>query len=266
MRVLMSAPKDAAVLAAGSSIAVPDLVSRFGDDLLPLNNQFSYLFLAANPTDEERKEFLDEPVAALPPALVAILPPVQLLFVPFLERAVPRKNGNGSAKGNSDSVSLVRPAKPVTHSAVSSAKSEALLFAFEDRDVGEHHYRFFQSLATIASRKLPGDLEKSYLSLVRGELRANVHGEVDDASWEKKIALLERQSLFHGSNKALRDYATQSFIDTATLYLHGICCDLDVETGPRQLASRHLRKRLEMLEAAFPPPEGYAVFPEELKD
>ena len=44
-----------------------------------------------------------------------------------------------------------------------------------------------------------------------------------------------------------RDYGRQSFIDSLTLYLHGICCDIDVETGPRQLASRYLRKRLQVL-------------------
>ena len=37
-----------------------------------------------------------------------------------------------------------------------------------------------------------------------------------------------------------------------TLYLHGLCCDIDVETGPRQLPSRHLRKRLEALKSLFP--------------
>jgi hypothetical protein len=74
------------------------------------------------------------------------------------------------------------------------------------------------------------------------------------------------RSAAHGTTKALREYARQSFIDTLTLYLHGICCDLDVDTGPRQLASRHLRKRLDMLAAAFPPPKGYAVFPEDLKN
>ena len=55
-----------------------------------------------------------------------------------------------------------------------------------------------------------------------------------------------------------------AFRDTMTLLLHGICCDIDVETGPRQIPSRFLRKRLEALKALFPPPEGHAVFPEDL--
>ena len=60
-------------------------------------------------------------------------------------------------------------------------------------------------------------------------------------------------------------YARQSLIDSLTLYLHGICCDIDVETGPRQLPSRHLRRRLELFHEIFPPPDGYVVFPEEVK-
>ena len=59
------------------------------------------------------------------------------------------------------------------------------------------------------------------------------------------------------------DYVRQSFIDTLTLYLHGICCDIDVETGPRQLPSRHLRKRLDLLKSSIRLPAGYSVFPED---
>jgi len=65
--------------------------------------------------------------------------------------------------------------------------------------------------------------------------------------------------------KAFRDYTRQSFIDTLTLYLHGICCDIDVDTGPRQVPSRYLRKRLLALEELFPPPPGVALFPDQLE-
>ena len=51
--------------------------------------------------------------------------------------------------------------------------------------------------------------------------------------------------------KAFRAYARQAFVDTLTLYLHGICCDIDVDTGPRQLPSRYLRKRLLLMEEMF---------------
>jgi hypothetical protein len=77
-----------------------------------------------------------------------------------------------------------------------------------------------------------------------------------------KQALLRRETNARKEGKVFRDYARQSFIDTLTLYLHGICCDIDVETGPRQLPSRYLRKRLSALHDLYPPPSGYAVFPE----
>ena len=58
-------------------------------------------------------------------------------------------------------------------------------------------------------------------------------------------------------NPMQREYFRQAFEDTATLYLHGLCCDIDVETGPRQLPTRYLRKRLELLRQLFPPPTGF---------
>jgi hypothetical protein len=39
-----------------------------------------------------------------------------------------------------------------------------------------------------------------------------------------------------------------------------------VETGPRQLPSRYLRRRLLLLESLYPPPDGYVIFPDQLKD
>ena len=99
--------------------------------------------------------------------------------------------------------------------------------------------------------------------MLRDELSADVHGEVDEPSWRLKQAMRRSQNVRNG--KAFREYARQSFADTLTLYLHGICCDIDVDTGPRQLPSRYLRKRLLLLEELFPPPQGYAVFPNSSK-
>ncbi|MBC7927669.1 MAG: hypothetical protein H7039_18640 [Bryobacteraceae bacterium] len=101
--------------------------------------------------------------------------------------------------------------------------------------------------------------------MIREELRISVYGEVDEASWNLKQALLAKGNAGQRETRAFRDYLRQSFIDTLTLYLHGICCDIDVETGPRQIPSRYLRKRLQLVEAMYAPPSGYAVFPEEAR-
>ncbi len=255
----MSAAKNVAVLATDSSVPVQDFASRLREEMIPLNQRISYFFVGATPTSEDMREFLEEPVAALPPVIAQLIQRADLLFVPFLEQISARKNATHL-------VSLVRPAKPVTHSRTSFPDRETFVAAFHDRDIGEYHYRFFQFIATLTADQKIELVEKDYTELVRQELKNKVHGEVDDLSWEKKIALLERQSTFQGTNKQFRDYVRQSFIDTLTLYLHGICCDLDVEPGPRQMASRHLRKRLEFLKEKFPPPAGHAVFPEDKTD
>jgi hypothetical protein len=108
------------------------------------------------------------------------------------------------------------------------------------------------------------ELTGQFYALLREELRNAVRGEVDDESWKLKDQLLSRQADPAKNTKAFRTYAREAMIDTLTLYLHGLCCDLDVEAGPRQLPSRFLRRRLELLRGLFPPPSGIAVFPEDL--
>jgi hypothetical protein len=141
-----------------------------------------------------------------------------------------------------------------------------LLFAVEGREVADYHYHFYRALAEMIADAPPDDLESKYFGQLREELSAHVHGEVDEESWRLKQALTRRSGSFRKDTKAFREYARASLIDTLTLYLHGICCDIDVDTGPRQLPSRYLRRRLLILKDAFPPPANYAVFPEDLQD
>jgi hypothetical protein len=117
----------------------------------------------------------------------------------------------------------------------------------------------------VVADNWPQEVQERFYRTIREELSGEVHGEVDEKSWHLKQALLRRQANVRKETKLFREYARKAFEDTLTLYLHGTCCDIDVETGPRQMASRYLRRRLELLMSLYPPPEGYAVLPEQLK-
>ena len=254
-----------------SKLSVRQFAERFKSEMIPLSNTFSYFCASVPMSEEDLKEYLEEPVAALPPGIAAALPKVSILLVPYLERS----NGNGAAKAGARESSRGRPAgaeyvsieKPL-HGRISAATQlslggeTVLAFALKDQEVAEYHYRFYHLLATVLGEHWTEAVETGYSRLMRDELNSEVHGEVDETSWRLKQALRRSQAAM--SAKAFRAYARQSFIDTLTLYLHGICCDIDVDTGPRQLPSRYLRKRLLLLQELFPPPHGYAVFPEQL--
>lgn len=254
-----------------SRVSVGQFAERFRSEVIPLSNTFSY-FCASVPVSEEvLKEYLEEPIAALPPKIAAMLPRVSILLVPYLEKAegtkLRRKTRVALEKPLSDFVVTERPAENQISwvSQVSFETETVLLFALKEHDVAEYHYRFFRHLAALVADKWEPEASARYTALLRDELNATVHGEVDEESWQAKQSLVRRQSNIKKESGPFADYCRFSFIDTLTLYLHGICCDIDVETGPRQLPSRYLRKRLNLLRTIYPPPAGYAVFPEEME-
>jgi hypothetical protein len=239
-----------------AKLSAREFAERFRQEMIPLSNTFAY-FSALPLAEEDLKEYLEGPIAALPPAVQAGVPKVAVLLVPYLETL----HGKAGALVGFDKPN----AKSQAWTAQFVSETDAtLVFAVKDQEVAEYHYLFYRAIATLVADHFRGDAHSRYSSLLREELRANVHGEVDQAGWELKQNLLRRQSKFRRETKLFRDYARQSLIDTLTLYLHGICCDIDVETGPRQIPSRHLRQRLQLLFELFPPPESYAVFPEQL--
>ena len=253
-------------------VSVGQFAERFKSEVIPLSNTFGY-FCASVPMSEEAvKEYLEEPIAALPPALTALLPRISILLVPYLERCgergsrtkrKPRTGGAGDRVG--DFVVAERPLdeRQSWASQVSFENETVLVFALKEQDVAEYHYRLYRRLAALVADTWSTEAAAGYKSAIREELNEGVHGEVDDDSWQAKQTLLRRQTNIKRDSPLLSEYVRQSFIDTLTLYLHGICCAIDVETGPRQLPSRYLRKRLSLLKSLYPPPSGYAVFPED---
>jgi hypothetical protein len=238
-------------------LTVDELAARFRGEMIPVTNKFSY-FATVPVAEEDLRQYLNDPIAAISPAIIATLPQVGLILAPFLEKG----NGKGA-----DTVTFERPADARYLAVVRRNVEDMVVLALgiKEIEVADYHYQLYSALAALVAERWPQDVQDRFYRAVREELSADVHGEVDERSWHLKQALQRRQANMRKETKLFRDYARQAFEDTLTLYLHGTCCDIDVETGPRQMPSRYLRRRLELLISLFPPPEGYAVLPEQLK-
>jgi hypothetical protein len=235
---------------------VEELARRLRSEMTPLNDRFSYIpiFPVA---EEDLRQYLHDPVAALPGEVCGLLPKIGIVLAPYLERPNPK---------GVVSVVYEKPAEPklVLSTHVSGSEFATLFFTVKEEQVADYHYFFYDEISALLSECWNEAAQDAWNRLLREELSGEVHGEVDERSWHFKQILLRRPMASRKDGKPYRDYARASFRDTMTLYLHGICCDIDVESGPRQLPSRYLRKRLETLKNLFPPPEGHAVFPEDL--
>ncbi len=234
---------------------VTELARRLKPAMTAVNDRFDY-YLSHPIAEEDLRQYLHEPIAAIPVAVDSLLPKISVVLAPYLERP------------HSKTVASVVTEKPaddklILSVAIENDDSATLFFTVKDEQVADYHYFFYDELAGLLVSRVPDMINDAWQRLLREELSAEVHGEVDDRSWRQKQALLRRPMASRRDGKPFRDYARDSFRDTLTLYLHGICCDIDVETGPRQIPSRFLRKRLELLKDMFPPPEGHAVFPED---
>lgn len=252
----MSGPKPLQRLNLGQ------FAERFRNEMVPVGHRFCYFCAAVSLSEEDRREYVDEPVAALPPVIAARLPEVRILLVPYLEKGA-------SHRARTAPETLVATEKPQEELALSfgsvvSGGGAVLAFAVKETEAADYHYRFYHAIAELIAGKNGKDVPDSYIGLVRQELHKSAHGEVDEASWHLKVEIEDKDRAAQRPSKRFRDYLRQSFIDTLTLYMHGLCCDIDVETGPRQLASHLLRRRLTLLKELYPPPQGYAVFPEDL--
>jgi hypothetical protein len=236
---------------------IDELARRIRSEMTPINKQFSW-YPMIQVAEEDQRQYLQDPIESLPPAVRALLPKIGVVLAPYLE------------KGTGRAGTAVAETKPTEAKLALSARVEqenliTLFFTVKGEQVADYHYFFYDEISAAVSHRWPKNVADAWHGLLREELSSEMHGEVDERSWRLKQALLRRPVNARRDGKPFREYARQSFEDTMTLYLHGICCDIDVDTGPRQLPSRCLRKRLELLKTLFPPPQGRGVFPEDLK-
>src|ERR1700737_3110001 len=114
-----------------SKLSVGQFAERFRSEMIPLSNTFSYFCASVPLSEEDLKEYLEEPIAALPPTIAAVLPKISIMLGPYLERVDASKNTPAS-----EFVCTERPpdSRQFWASQVRIAEEEILLFALKDQE------------------------------------------------------------------------------------------------------------------------------------
>ena len=122
-----------------SRLAVAELATRFRGELIPLTNAFSY-FCTPPMAEEDLRQYLHDPIAALSPAICATLGKVGLVLVPYLEK------GNGRV---GDTVNYEKPpgGRQITVSRVEAGGLAMLVLSTKEEDIANYHYTFYNALA-----------------------------------------------------------------------------------------------------------------------
>src|SRR5215510_484661 len=121
-----------------SKLSVRQFAERFRSEMIPLSNTFSYFCASVPLSEEDLKEYLEEPVAALPPSIAAALPRISILLVPYIERG----NGHERKKADpagADYVSIEKPpqGRLSSYTQLRLGDETVLAFALKDQEVAE---------------------------------------------------------------------------------------------------------------------------------
>ena len=192
-----------------SKLTVDDLAARFRGEMIPLTNRFTY-FTTLPIAEEDLRQYLHDPIAAISPAIVAAIPRVGLILAPYLE------------KGTGKEGDLVMYERPPESRQLRSARRDlkdmtVLVLGTKELEVADYHYQLYNAIASLMADHWSPDVQERFYRTLREELNAEVHGEVDEKSWNLKQALVRRQTNVRKETKLFREYARSAFEDTLTL-------------------------------------------------
>ena len=109
--------------------------------MIPLTSKFSY-FSTTPVAEEDLRQYLNDPIAAISPAILAAIPPIGLILAPYLEK------GNGK---NGDYVSFERPTEARYLLCVRRDLDDmaVLALSIKDIEVADYHYQLYSALAGL---------------------------------------------------------------------------------------------------------------------
>ena len=163
-------------------------------------------------------------------------------------------------------IGAIRPArdKQIPCDYRTTENAHYIFLAIRHDDYYDIHIVFYQLLAEQIIESAGAQIADPFNALLDRELKSNAHGEINEPAWLRKKDLLSLAADANDRQSYLDRYRLAALEDTLTLYLHGLCCDIDLDSGPKQIASKHARQRLQLLRDILPPPAGVALFPDEL--
>ena len=108
-------------------------------NMIPLSTKLSY-FSTLPMAEEDLRQYVNDPIAAISPAIHGMLPAMALILAPYLEKA------NGK---DGDIVSFERPPEPrqLACSRRQVGELTVLAFSIKDIEVADYHYQFYSALA-----------------------------------------------------------------------------------------------------------------------
>ncbi len=250
---------DISKMTGSNKISASQFAAESQELMIPLTESLAY-FSVLPLDDKELSRLIYEPTSAIPPKLLEIIPKLRLVLVPYLDM-VPFSDSD------TPELMISYQAPPDDSKRVAefleNGEETYLFLAIRDESVFDAHVLFYRQLAVRLIQQT-ADLLKPFYKLLNTELKNKASGEVDEQSWQIKQELLGTQENASRNKKLLQGYQEKALEDTLTIYLHGLCCDIDIESGPKQLSNIHLRKRLLLLKESLPPPKGLALFPEDI--
>lgn len=244
-----------------NSLTTREFVATCSDMMIPVAGSVAYFSVVPLREKESQRLVLD-PAAALPPRVTEILPSLRLVLVPYLETA-PEGEDAPSMR-----IAFHPPSNGTRRYVALETVEDAnyLFLAVRDDDFFDAHILLYRALAEEIVERAGLDFAAPFYATVDSELLSRAHGEVHERAWNLKRDLLACAEGDSQRPGLLDLYRRRALEETLTLYLHGLCCDLHLEAGPRQLPSRFVRKRLLLLRDQLPPPQDIALFPEEHVD
>ena len=129
------------------SLNLGQFADRFRNEMIPLGSRFCCFCASVALSEEDLREYLDEPVAALPPVIAARLPEIRILLVPYLEKGETAKTTQ--ADGPMVSTEKPQDSHAVSFGSLLTGAGAVFAFAVKDTEVADYHYRFYRGIAEL---------------------------------------------------------------------------------------------------------------------